>query len=376
MVDGGVLLNKKLLSVALCLCLVSTSANFVLADPKSDLDKANQQLSKDKSSYNSVLEKSKQLEQSIEKLDSQIESIMIKINDNKVQIGKTQNDIKKAESDIAKAEEDMKEEQSIFNKRMRALYMTGNNGYLEILMDSNGISDFITKVEAVKKIAELDQKTVNDLKEKKNDISKKKEALDNENTRLLALKADNEKKLGDLSKAKADEKVLLAQNKATQKLLGASMDASQKQVDKIKEDIRKALATTPSRGGSVDPSTITGNNADVVKYALQFLGRPYVWGANGPDSFDCSGLVIYVYAHFGVSFGYRTTFDMYKVGMPVSKSELLPGDVIYFGTASNVHHVGMYVGNGFFIHAPNFNDVVKISVLDDRSDFYCARRMR
>lgn len=378
-------MNKKLLSVALCLCLVSTSANFVHAVPQSNLsDQYNNAVDKnkkDQADYNNAKEKSKQLEQQIEGMDSQIEAILRKINDNKVQITKTQNEIGKAEADIKQAEEDTKAEQEIFNKRMKALYMTGNNGYLEILMDSDGISDFITKVEAVKKIAELDDKTVNDLKQKKAEITKKKDALNNENKRLLALKADNEKKLADLNKAKADQDVLLAQNKAIEKKLGSDASDSKAVVDKLKKELAAAASnnnsgTTASRG-NFDASKVTGNNADVVLYALNFRGRPYVWGANGPDSFDCSGFVIYVYARFGVGFnGYRTTYDMCHVGKLVSQSEMLPGDVIYFGPPSDVHHVGMYVGDGMFIHAPQRGDVVKVSPLSSRSDIYCIRRMR
>ena len=91
----------------------------------------------------------------------------------------------------------------------------------------------------------------------------------------------------------------------------------------------------------------------VVEYAKQFLGRPYVWGGNGPNSFDCSGFTKYVYAHFGYTLN-RTASAQLSNGVSVSRSELQPGDLVFFynGRVSTpVSHVGIYVGDGQFIHA-------------------------
>ena len=104
-----------------------------------------------------------------------------------------------------------------------------------------------------------------------------------------------------------------------------------------------------------------------------FLGTPYEWGAEGPNTFDCSGFVQYVYAHFGVSTG-RTTYDQIERGEYVSRENLQPGDLVFFGSGSP-HHVGIYVGNDSYIHAPHTGDVVKISPLT-RSDYLSARRVR
>ena len=103
----------------------------------------------------------------------------------------------------------------------------------------------------------------------------------------------------------------------------------------------------------------------VVDYAAQFLGRPYVWGGNGPNSFDCSGFTKYVYGHFGYTLN-RTASAQLKNGVPVSRSELQAGDLVFFynGKVSTpVSHVGIYIGNGDFIHASSNSYTVEISSL-------------
>ncbi len=92
---------------------------------------------------------------------------------------------------------------------------------------------------------------------------------------------------------------------------------------------------------------------DLVAFAMSFLGYPYVYGGNGPNSFDCSGFVLYVYKHFGYTFS-RTAGAQYKDGTPVAKVDLIPGDLVFFSSNSySITHVGLYIGNGQFIHAAN-----------------------
>lgn len=101
-----------------------------------------------------------------------------------------------------------------------------------------------------------------------------------------------------------------------------------------------------------DDSTATMMD-DLVAFAKSFLGYPYVYGGNGPNSFDCSGFVLYVYKHFGYSFS-RTARAQYNDGVHVAKVDLIPGDLVFFsGNGYSITHVGLYIGNGQFIHAAN-----------------------
>jgi cell wall-associated NlpC family hydrolase len=125
----------------------------------------------------------------------------------------------------------------------------------------------------------------------------------------------------------------------------------------------------------------------VVRAALQMRGIPYSWGgggAGGPSKgiaqgantvgFDCSGLVQYAFAKYGVSIP-RVTYDQFRAGTPVPTNAMRPGDLVFFHPGANgPGHVGIFIGNGKFLQAPQTGDVVKISNLADRTDLVGVRR--
>jgi cell wall-associated NlpC family hydrolase len=110
------------------------------------------------------------------------------------------------------------------------------------------------------------------------------------------------------------------------------------------------------------PTNTLGGQA--VALAYQFLGVPYVWAGASPAGFDCSGLTMYVYGRLGIKLGHYTGFQIYQ-GRRVPRDQLEPGDLIFFRADSNgvPQHMGLYAGNGSFIHAPRRGDVVKVSSL-------------
>lgn len=125
--------------------------------------------------------------------------------------------------------------------------------------------------------------------------------------------------------------------------------------------------TSTSRSGS------NSVGKKVVELAKQHLGKKYVWGANGPNSFDCSGLTKYVYAKVGVTLE-RVSYNQATQGIKVDKSKLQAGDLVFFSginaksKSAKISHVGIYIGSGKFIHAANSNRGVVIDELD--SDYY------
>jgi cell wall-associated NlpC family hydrolase len=97
-----------------------------------------------------------------------------------------------------------------------------------------------------------------------------------------------------------------------------------------------------------------------IAYARAQLGKPYAWGGAGPDSFDCSGLVMMAWEQAGVYFPHLAQ-DQYDLTLRIPLSDLLPGDLVFFGTPTDVYHVGLYIGGGNMIDAPETGEDVSIS---------------
>lgn len=122
----------------------------------------------------------------------------------------------------------------------------------------------------------------------------------------------------------------------------------------------------------------TAGNSNVVEIARQQIGKAYVWGATGPNTFDCSGLMLYCYKKIGITLP-RVSRDQYNTsgGIKITnKSDLQPGDLVFFARPGQpIHHVGMYSGNGNYIHSPRTGDFVKEVKLNTRSDYFGAVRV-
>ncbi len=116
----------------------------------------------------------------------------------------------------------------------------------------------------------------------------------------------------------------------------------------------------------------------LAKLIAQEMGKPYEWGGTGPDSYDCSGLVYYIYGKLGITLP-RVARDQAGAGTYVSKEELTYGDLVFFARdGKNIHHVGIYIGNGEFVHSPQTGDVVKKTTLLSgyySECYYTARRV-
>ncbi|MGL5417583.1 MAG: NlpC/P60 family protein [Clostridium sp.] len=127
-------------------------------------------------------------------------------------------------------------------------------------------------------------------------------------------------------------------------------------------------STGGNTGGSVAPPVNTGSAQAVLNEAYKHLGKKYVWGATGPNTFDCSGFTSYVYKKVTGRYIGRTTYDQVNAGRAVSRSQLQAGDLVF----TSAGHVGIYVGGGNMIHAPRTGDVIKVSPM---WGFYAGRRV-
>ena len=168
-------------------------------------------------------------------------------------------------------------------------------------------------------------------------------------SRRAELKRHRETVTGKLAEARRLLSRLTAEERAGAGE-GAGSRASRASSSGPREDLSASVQAPNSRA------------AAAVAYAYQKLGSPYVWGATGPNAFDCSGLTQAAYRAAGISLP-RTTYAQIDAGRRVSRSELLPGDLVFF--YSGISHVGIYVGNGRMIHAPNPSAPVRVAPVDE-----------
>lgn len=145
--------------------------------------------------------------------------------------------------------------------------------------------------------------------------------------------------------------------------LRTQLDAQRQKVTQLYEKVRgKLVKKDPSELAKL-PVVGTGKAAQALRLAMTKIGRPYIWGASGPTTFDCSGLTMWAYRQVGINLPHYTG-SQWNAGTRVSESKLQPGDLVFF--YSDLHHMGMYVGDGKMLHAPHTGDVVKIAPMAGR----------
>ena len=139
------------------------------------------------------------------------------------------------------------------------------------------------------------------------------------------------------------------------------IEAKAAEADELLATLEAEQRQAMAQDAAPQPAAVSGSAAAVVDYALAQVGKAYVWGAAGPDSYDCSGLTLMAWAQAGVSLPHSASSQM-SSGTPVSQSELQPGDLVFY--YSPVSHVGIYIGNGQIVHAANPSTGVGVTTVN------------
>lgn len=330
------------------------------------------------------LKKEKAAKQSeVSSLQSQLTTLMGKVNTLESELIQTGEDITKAQGDLEVAQEKEKEQYAAMKKRIKYMYEAGNDSAFETLVTSEDFTDLLSKAEYVQNVHSYDRKQLQEYVETKQQISDLKDSLEKDQKELESKQVEYEKQgdnLNNLITSKSAEVDNLdseiqaaaeaAAREAAERAAREAAEKAAKEAERQQAAARNnnaastsnrnnttsssssaSVATKPSNSSS--STTTSGTNANgglIVSRAYSQLGKPYVWGAYGPNSFDCSGFVSYCLTGSYSRLGTTLTF----MGWPrVSNPQ--PGDVVTTAT-----HCGIYIGNGQMIHAPHTGDVVKV----------------
>lgn len=350
------------------------------------------------------LKKEKAAKQSeVSSLQSQLTTLMGKVNTLESELIQTGEDITKAQGDLEVAQEKEKEQYAAMKKRIKYMYEAGNDSAFETLVTSEDFTDLLSKAEYVQNVHSYDRKQLQEYVETKQQISDLKDSLEKDQKELESKQVEYEKQGDNLNNlitsksaevANLDSEIQAAAEAAARE---AAERAAREAAEKAAKEAERQQAaasnnnaastsnrnnTTSNRNNTTSSSTATSNrnnttsssssasvatkpsnsssstttsgtNANggsIVSRAYSQLGKPYVWGECGPNSFDCSGFVSYCLTGSYSRLGTTLTFMGWtRVSNPQ------PGDVVTTAT-----HCGIYIGNGQMIHAPHTGDVVKV----------------
>jgi peptidoglycan DL-endopeptidase CwlO len=329
----------------------------------------------------------------IHESDIQLEKAIESYNYANVQLDQIDADLNSNARHLVVAQKSLNSAQSHIADRLRALYINGDGGgAVEILLGAENLDDLLGRLDMVQRVGDQDAKVLGDVRAFRKDVKERRARLRTaraDQARLVAERAATKRSIeGQLAQRqqmlagiRSEIRQLQAEEARRQAQLRAQAEARLAAQQRAASTARTAAAelsagsfTASSDSSPVDaliPAAPPAQYGGVVGLAMQELGKPYVWGAAGPSSFDCSGLVMYVYAQVGVSLPHNAA-AMYSYGSPVSYGELQAGDLVFF---SGLGHMGIYIGGGQFIHAPHTGDVVKISNMSDHGGYVGARRI-
>ena len=421
-------MKKKVLSALLTATLLFSIGMPAFATP-------NEEVIENQAKYDELTAKIDEITGQVYALDAEIEPLMETIENNKAEVEEIKIEVENTEKEIETTKADIEKSEEVLGKRIREFYKSGGQvNYLTLLFSAESFNDLISKIDSTTRIVNIDKELIAELEEKKANLNEKVTVLEERKAEVIKLTEESEAALDELNAKKAEQEIAIEQLNAEQEefeknylsvserklvahqqsVLETSNDKNELQAaidqltsirdNQIKSEIvkqeisdsiyygtikleeiieaeeakeaeeaAKAAAqqqiSSPNRGEITSGTASSASGNAIVSYAYNFIGTPYVYGATGPDTFDCSGFTSYVYANAAGINITRTTYSQMGVGTPVSYDQLQPGDLVF---TYGGDHVGIYVGGGQYIHAPQPGDSVKVGNV---TSFYCARRV-
>ncbi len=396
--------GKRLIAAALVVALAAGMASgadaSTIDDAKDKINEANEQLNQTNDKISDIEAQQDSLQKEIDDLDSELVALLLDIDVLKDEIAQKEEDIDQATTDLEAAQEKKDQQYESMKKRIRFMYERGDNALVESLLGAGSMADILNRVEYFNQIYEYDRTQLTEYQETVEEVASLKESLEQEEQDMVELKENQEQQSEELEKmltnkratmsdfdtqlAKAQQ--LASQYKQTIEEQNDIIVAEQARIAAEEEQRRReeeqrrqqeqqqqqqqqqsdssgssssgSSSSGSSSSGSSDSGSSSGDDGadpdyrtnvsgqDVVNYATQFIGNPYVWGGTSlTHGADCSGFVMSVYAHFGISLPH-SSYLLRSCGQGVSYANAQPGDLICYSG-----HVAIYMGGGRIVGA-------------------------
>ncbi len=416
--------KSRLSVVLIIILLISTQDKLTAANPlQQQLQEYNQSIEEDTYKLGTYEAQANELTLNIQELDNKIETAMYRQASLEEEISIINNSIHESNLKINQYTEEIAKRETNKNVFVRNMYKFGNLSYIDLIFKSDNVFDAAYNFYNYSALVNSSKKNIEELDALKKDLISEKETLNSNKSELekannevksivedmTAMMSEQQEKLSELNVIQANLAYKIENEKAEVSNITAKLEeeriqaelererqeearkqaeeAARRQAEeeaRRQEQSRKEEASLnnsqndyesdyesdyaePNRGGyeeseSTNYPVSNGYYAsEIVAYASQFQGVPYVWGGTSPSGFDCSGLVQYCYAQFGYYLP-RVSQDQQNFGTDISLSDLKTGDLVFWGRPAT--HVAFYIDGGYILHAPNTGDVVRIQPIN------------
>ena len=316
-------------------------------------------------SVNELKEQKKKAEKEVKSLQEDLTEIMTSINETEMQLVSKGEEIIAATAQLEEAEAKEQEQYANMVKRIVTMYENGNSSALQLIFEAGSIAQMLQNMDNVQSIHEYDREQLRQYIQVKEEIAALKVTLETEQKELQRLQAQLEKQQKNLNTKIAtkqaevkdfDEQIKEAVRKAAEEAARkAAEEAARRAAEEAARNANKIVLNSGGSGGlkyTGNGDTAVGNA--IVAEARKYLGVNYVWGGNGFNGIDCSGLTKAAHAAVGIYIDRWSGHQSIGGKAVGSVAEALPGDIICYSG-----HVAVYIGNERVIHAPQTGDVVK-----------------
>jgi peptidoglycan DL-endopeptidase CwlO len=319
----------------------------------------------------------------VESMNAELEQTIEAWNYANVELDRIDGDLASNAKHLAAARKSLGVAQRRIQERLRDLYVNGEgDSTLEVILGSRSLDDIIARLDAIERVSSQDTRILRTVKQYRKEVETRRENLREaraDQAQIVAEQAAQrqsiESQISEQNQLLASVKDEIAELRAAEQRRQAALAAQARARAQAAQLAAQASAQASYDAEVVvptyNPDAPAARYGHVVGIALQYLGVPYVWGGSSPSTgFDCSGFTSYVYAQVGVYLPHHAA-SQYSMGTPVAYEQLAPGDLVFF---SGLGHVGIYIGEGQFVHAPHTGDVVRISSLAERAGSYVGAR--
>lgn len=373
-------------------CFQSASAS-ALSKAKNKKSEAQTALDNANADIENIQSQQQELQSQIDALDADLVNIIMNLDILEGELSDKQTELDNVTAQLAQAQEDEQNQYDAMKKRIVYMYENGDDSYIEALVGATDFSDLLNRLEYAQQIYDYDrnlltqyQETVQQVADLKSQVETEKAELEEvqqsyqeQQASYESMIAEKQSQMSDFDTQLASAQSLAAQYKAT--VDEQNEIIRQEQAAAAAQNNNKGNNTTTANnnngsntggdsttggstgGGGLNPpfsTSVSGN--DVVSYACQFIGNPYVWGGESlTDGADCSGFIKSVYANFGISLPHSSV-ALQRAGSEVSYENAQPGDIVCYAG-----HVAIYMGGGQIVHASSPSTGIKTGSATYRS---------